>query len=53
MGVFIEELLTILPNSPYTCDILYYANTINKNIKAQCVETFTKECERLYKKWIV
>ena len=45
----IEELLTILPNSPYTCDILYYANTINKNIKAQCVETFTKECERLYK----
>ncbi|MDU3275488.1 MAG: hypothetical protein E7C62_00545 [Veillonella sp.] len=49
----IEELLTILPNSPYTCDILYYANTINKNIKAQCVETFTKECESLYKKWIV
>ena len=48
----IEELLTILPNSPYTCDILYYAKTINKNIKAQCVETFTKECESLYQKWI-
>jgi hypothetical protein len=48
----IEELLTILPNSPYTCDVLYYAKTINKNIKVQCVETFTKECESLYLKWI-
>lgn len=48
----IEELLTILPNSPYTCDVLYYAKTINKNIKVQCVETFTKECESLYQKWI-
>lgn len=49
----IEELLTILPNSPYTCDVLYYAKTINKNIKVKCVETFTKECESLYQKWIV
>lgn len=48
----IEELLTILPNSPYTCDVFYYAKTINKNIKVQCVETFTKECESLYQKWI-
>lgn len=48
----IEELLTILPNSPYTCDVLYYAKTINKNTKVQCVETFTKECESLYQKWI-
>ena len=48
----IEELLTILPNSPYICDVLYYAKTINKNIKVQCVETFTKECESLYQKWI-
>ena len=48
----IEEILTILPNSPYTCDVLYYAKTINKNIKVQCVETFTKECESLYQKWI-
>lgn len=48
----IEELLTILPNSPYTCDVLYYAKTINKNIKVQCVETFTKECESLFQKWI-
>ena len=48
----IEELLTILPNSQYTCDVLYYAKTINKNIKVQCVETFTKECESLYQKWI-
>ena len=29
----VEELLAILPGSPYECDVMYYANSINIEIK--------------------
>lgn len=29
----VEELLAILPGSPYECDVMYYAKRINKNIR--------------------
>lgn len=44
----IEELLTILPDSPYTCDVLYYAASINKAMKDACVHSFKEQCQALY-----
>lgn len=44
----VEELLAILPGSPYECDVMYYANTINWNIKNKHVITFKEKCKELY-----
>lgn len=44
----IEELLTIFPDSPYTCDVLYYAASINKVMKDACVYSFKEQCQALY-----
>lgn len=44
----IEELLTIFPDSPYTCDVLYYAASINKAMKDACVYSFKEQCQALY-----
>ena len=44
----VEELLAILPGSPYECDVMYYANSINWNIKNKHVNTFKEKCKELY-----
>ena len=44
----VEELLAILPGSPYECDVMYYANSINCNIKNKHVNTFKEKCKELY-----
>lgn len=44
----IEELLALLPGSPYECDVMYYAKSINWNIKNKHVNTFKDKCKELY-----
>lgn len=44
----VEELLAILPGSPYECDVMYYANSINRNIKNKHVNTFKEKGKELY-----
>lgn len=44
----VEELLAILPGSPYECDVMYYAKSINCNIKNKHVNTFKEKCKELY-----
>lgn len=44
----VEELLAILPGSPYECDVMYYANSINCNIKHKHVNTFNEKGKELY-----
>ncbi|MBS6025706.1 MAG: hypothetical protein KIB00_16650 [Paeniclostridium sordellii] len=44
----VEELLAILPGSPYECDVMYYANSINWSIKNKHVNTFKEKCKELY-----
>lgn len=44
----VEELLAILPGSPYECDVMYYANSINCSIKNEHVNTFKEKCKDLY-----
>lgn len=44
----VEELLAILPGSPYECDVMYYAHSINKNITGNHVDTLKAEYEKLY-----
>ena len=44
----VEELLAMLPGSPYECDVMYYANSINWNIKNKHVNTFKEKCKELY-----
>ena len=45
----VEELLAILPGSPYECDVMYYAKSINCNIKNKHVNTFNEKGKELYK----
>lgn len=45
----VEELLAILPGSPYECDVMYYAKSINRNIKNKHVNTFNEKGKELYK----
>ena len=49
----VEELLAILPGSPYECDVMYYANTINKQIKGEHVGTLKVEYNKMYEKLIM
>lgn len=44
----VEELLAILPGSPYECDVMYYAKSINWNIKNKHVNTFKEKWQELY-----
>ena len=44
----VEELLALLPGSPYECDVMYYANSINWGIKNKHVNTFNEKCKELY-----
>lgn len=44
----VEELLAILPGSPYECDVMYYAMNINSNIKVLQVEEVIKQLKKEY-----
>lgn len=44
----VEELLALLPGSPYECDVMYYAHSINKNIRGNHVDTLKTEYGKLY-----
>ena len=44
----VEELLAILSGSPYECDVMYYAHSINKNITGNHVDTLKAEYGKLY-----
>lgn len=44
----VEELLALLPGSPYECDVMYYAHSINKNIRGNHVDTLKAEYGKLY-----
>lgn len=44
----VEELLALLPVSPYECDVMYYANSINWSIKNKHVNIFKEKCKELY-----
>ena len=44
----VEELLAILPGSPYECDVMYYAKSINWKIKNEHVNTFKEKWQELY-----
>ena len=44
----VEELLAMLPGSPYECDVMYYAHSINWSIKNKHVNTFKEKCKELY-----
>ena len=44
----VEELLAILPGSPYECDVMYYAHSINWSIKNKHINTFKEKCKELY-----
>lgn len=44
----VEELLAILPGSPYECDVMYYANCINKKISKEQVNILQRHYKYLY-----
>ena len=46
----VEELLAILPSSPYECDVMYYAKSINSNLKIVQVNEVIKQLKKEYKK---
>ena len=49
----VEELLAMLPGSPYECDVMYYAYSINKQIKGEHVGTLKVEYNKMYEKLIM
>ena len=44
----VEELLAILPGSPYECDVMYYAKHINYEIGRNRIEKIKAEYIKLY-----
>ena len=42
----VEELLAILPGSPYECDVMYYANSINYEIGRNRINRLKDEYEK-------
>ena len=48
----VEELLAILPGSPYECDVMYYANCINKKISKEQVNILQRYYKNLYFKYM-
>lgn len=49
----VEEILAILPGSPYECDVMYYAHSINKNITGNHVDTLKKEYKQYINHFII
>ena len=49
----VEELLAILPGSPYECDVMYYAKSINKLIKRDYIDTLKVEYHKLYENLVM
>lgn len=49
----VEKLLAILPGSPYECDVMYYAHSINKNITGNHVDTLKKEYKQYINHFII
>ena len=49
----VEELLAILPGSPYECDVMYYAKSINKLIKRNYIDTLKVEYNKLYENLVM
>ena len=49
----VEELLAMLPGSPYECDVMYYAKSINKQIKGEHIGTLKVEYNKMYGKLIM
>ena len=49
----VEELLALLPGSPYECDVMYYANSINREITSQRVNQLKIEYVKYYHSLIV
>ena len=49
----VEEILAMLPGSPYECDVMYYAKSINKQIKGEHVGTLKVEYNKMYGKLIM
>ena len=48
----VEELVAILPGSPYEFDVMYYAKCINKKISKEQVNILQKHYENLYFKYM-
>jgi len=49
----VEELLSILPGSPYECDVMYYAKRINYEIGRNRIEKIKAEYIKLYNQKIM
>lgn len=49
----VEELLAMLPGSPYECDVMYYAHSINRDITSQSVYQLKIEYVKYYYSLIV
>ena len=49
----VEELLSILPCSPYECDVMYYAKRINYEIGRNRIEKIKAEYIKLYNQKIM
>lgn len=44
----VEELLAMLPGSPYECDVMYYAKSINKEISRGRIDMLQTQYKYLY-----
>ena len=44
----VEELLALLPGSPYECDVMYYAKSINKEISKGRINILQNHYKHLY-----
>lgn len=49
----VEELLAILPGSPYECDVMYYAHSINREIKLKQIDMFKDEYKQYINHFII
>ena len=49
----VEELLAMLPGSPYECDVMYYAHSINYEIGRNRIEKIKAEYIKLYNQKIM
>ena len=49
----VEELLAILPGSPYECDVMYYAKYINYEMDRNRIEKLKAEYVKLYNQQII
>ena len=49
----VEEILALLPGSPYECDVMYYAKSINKLIKREYIDTLKVEYNKVYENLVM